>query len=181
MFITGNIVCVKGDRVARGEWSREGRGNARLSGTRLRPFRVVGRADVVDVRVPGGARRPAVDRHDLPGCHARPDGHSHRGRYGAVSRVEPVRGRLGGPKKWQSVPLSLRIGDASGKGTISSRARSTRTGGSSSVVTGDLVYRMVRDTAPPEVRLLFAGIRKEGDKKDVYALLTKSMRRGGIG
>lgn len=76
---------------------------------------------------------------------------------------------------------STTIADASGKGTISSRARSTRTGGSSSVVTGDLVYRMVRDTAPPEVRLLFAGIRKEGDKKDVYALLTKSMRRGGIG
>ena len=40
---------------------------------------------------------------------------------------------------------------------------------------------MVRDTASPEVRLLFAGIRKEGDTKDVYALLTKSMRRGGIG
>jgi hypothetical protein len=76
---------------------------------------------------------------------------------------------------------STTIADASGKGTISSRARSTRTGGSSSVVTGDLVYRMVRDTAPPEVRLLFAGIRKEGDTKDVYALLTKSMRRGGIG
>ncbi len=43
-----------------------------------------------------------------------------------------------------------------------------------------IVYRVARDTAPPEVRFLFAGIRKEGDKKDVYALLTKIMRRGGL-
>ena len=43
-----------------------------------------------------------------------------------------------------------------------------------------IVYRVVRDADPPEVRFLYAGIRKEGDKKDVYALLTKVMKGGGL-
>lgn len=43
-----------------------------------------------------------------------------------------------------------------------------------------IVYRVVKDANPPEVRFLYAGIRKEGDKKDVYALLEKIMKRGGL-
>lgn len=43
-----------------------------------------------------------------------------------------------------------------------------------------IIYRVARDLDPPEVRFLYAGIRKEGDKKDVYALLAKAMQRGGL-
>jgi len=43
-----------------------------------------------------------------------------------------------------------------------------------------IVYRVVKDAEPPEARFLYAGIRKEGDKKDVYALLAKIMKRGGL-
>ncbi len=42
------------------------------------------------------------------------------------------------------------------------------------------VYRVASNTAQPEVRFLFAGIRKEGNKKNVYTLLMKIMRRGGL-
>lgn len=43
-----------------------------------------------------------------------------------------------------------------------------------------IVYRIAKDVDPPEARFLYAGIRKEGDKKDVYELLTKIMRKGGL-
>lgn len=43
-----------------------------------------------------------------------------------------------------------------------------------------IVYRVERDADPPEARFLYAGIRKEGDKKDVYALLAKVMSRGEL-
>ena len=43
-----------------------------------------------------------------------------------------------------------------------------------------IVYRVARDTNPPEVRFLYAGIRRGGDKKDVYDQLLKVMRRGRL-
>lgn len=43
-----------------------------------------------------------------------------------------------------------------------------------------IVYRVARDADPPEVRFLYAGIRKAGDKKDVYARLAKVIKRGEI-
>lgn len=43
-----------------------------------------------------------------------------------------------------------------------------------------IVYRVVPDTDPTEVRFLYAGIRKEGDKKDIYARLERVLRRGRL-
>lgn len=43
-----------------------------------------------------------------------------------------------------------------------------------------IVYRVAREADPPEARFLYAGIRKEGDKKDVYERLLKVIRRGDL-
>lgn len=44
-----------------------------------------------------------------------------------------------------------------------------------------IVYRIRRETEPPQAHFLYAGIRKDGDKKDVYARLTKALRKGDLG
>lgn len=44
-----------------------------------------------------------------------------------------------------------------------------------------IVYRIIKDADPPEVHFLYIGIRKAGDKKDVYARLEKLLERGDLG
>lgn len=43
-----------------------------------------------------------------------------------------------------------------------------------------IIYRVVRDANPPEVHFLYVGMRKAGDKKDVYARLEKILNRDDL-
>ena len=41
-----------------------------------------------------------------------------------------------------------------------------------------IIFQVVETTAPPEVHVVLVGLRKEGDKNDVYALAEKLHARG---
>src|SRR5436309_2068728 len=48
-----------------------------------------------------------------------------------------------------------------------------------------IIYRVVRDSRNPDViriviRVILAGIRKEGDKRDIYERLRRMLRRGEL-
>lgn len=43
-----------------------------------------------------------------------------------------------------------------------------------------IVYRVKRDADPPQAQFIYAGIRKDGAKKDVYAQLTKVLMKGDL-
>ena len=44
-----------------------------------------------------------------------------------------------------------------------------------------IIYKVVTDTNPTEVRFLYCALRKQGAKKDVYKKLERLLERGEVG